>query len=116
MALFFRSKSDRNENRVQVVPSEIRGLLSASKGNLQQPFLIWDVSPQGIGIWISEGLPQGEEVVLTIGQPYLIVVKAEVMWCEMQAGQQGFRCGLRATDKGKVFDTLHSAFLNRNNT
>lgn len=111
MAFLFRSKSDRNEQRVQVVPAEIRGLLSGKASADQQPFLIWDVSENGVGVWVSEALPEESEVVLTIGQPYLLVVRCVVKWCESQGEDQGFRCGLRSVEKKKVFSALLAAFL-----
>jgi hypothetical protein len=104
-----RGKTDRSETRVQVVPTEIRGLIT--NGSEQQPFLIWDVSEKGIGLWVSEKLKIGQEVVLTVGQPYLLVVKCITKWCEAQTDNKGFRCGLKSIDKVKTFEALFKAFV-----
>ncbi|MGE0173697.1 MAG: PilZ domain-containing protein [Oligoflexales bacterium] len=104
-----RSKADRSETRVQVVPTEIRGIITGT--GVQQPFLVWDVSERGIGIWASEGLVEGSEIVLTIGQPYLLVINCIVKWCESQSDGRGYRCGLKSIDKEKSFETLLEAFL-----
>lgn len=109
MGFSFRAKIDRIEHRVQVVPAEIRGLIS--QGSKQQPFLIWDVSESGVGVWVSEAIPKDEKVVITIGQPYLVVVNCEVIWAESLGPGQGHRCGLRSLDKSKAFDTMLQSLL-----
>ncbi len=109
MGFLFRSKTDRVEHRVQVVPAEIRGLIS--HGSAQQPFLIWDVSESGVGVWISNEIKKGEKVVITIGQPYLVVVNCEVIWAESLGQGQGHRCGLRSLDKSKAFDAMLQSLL-----
>ena len=77
----------------------------------QLPFLVWDVDESGIGLWTSEELQPTSQVVLTIGQPYLLVVKTEVIWCEKQGNGNGFRCGLKVLDNAKVFQSLIQAFI-----
>jgi hypothetical protein len=104
-----RKKADRVETRVQVVPTEIRGIVTGV--TTQQPFLVWDVSERGIGIWASEALEEGSDITLTIGQPYLLVIKCIVKWCEGQNDGRGYRCGLKSIDKEKTFETLLEAFM-----
>ena len=112
MTLSPRSKTDRLGARSQVIPNEIRGLISrktpGANGNL--PFLIWDVSPSGIGLWTAEELSIGETVVLTVGQPFLVVLTARVVWCESMSDHQGYRCGMEAVDDAKSLETLVRAF------
>lgn len=106
---FFRRKNDREQQRFQVVPVEIRGLLTDVKGEGQQPFLVWDISSSGIGIWVAEKLTQGERIVLTFGQPYVLVVQCEVMWVDPHENH-GFRCGLHVLEGEKEFVTLINLF------
>ena len=106
-----QKESQRKQKRTQVFPEEIRGLITMDQGNDQLPFLVWDVDEKGIGLWTSEALEPETQVVLTIGQPYLLVVKSQVVWCEKQTNEKGFRCGLKVVDSEKVFQSLIQAFL-----
>ena len=103
-----RGKTDRAEKRIQVVPTEVRGIIT--HGTDQQPFLIWDLSKKGIGIWVSDKIKESEPVVLTIGQPYLIIVKCKVKWSEALGDNKGYRIGLKCVDTEKTFETLCAAF------
>ena len=105
-----RRKIERSSGRMQVVPQEIRGLMTIQGTESQQPFLIWDVSETGIGIWTSEEVTPEQVVILTIGQPHLLVVEGQIIWSERQGEDQGFRCGIRAADSDKPFQTLIREF------
>ena len=96
--------------RMQVVPQEIRGLMTVKGEDSQQPFLIWDVSDSGIGIWTSEEVSSEQAVVLTVGQPHLLVVEGEIIWSERQGEDQGYRCGIRASADDKPFQALIREF------
>ncbi len=106
MTTLKRPKVDRDQFRTQVIPREIRGLLSRPDRHSHLPFLIWDVSDTGIGIWATESLPLHGTVCLTIGQPYLLTVECEVVWCEEQKSSQGYRCGLRAISPAGAFQSF----------
>ncbi|MBF0441430.1 MAG: hypothetical protein HQK54_05960 [Oligoflexales bacterium] len=101
----------RQENRTQVGLDEIRGLITfPDEKERQQPFLVWDVSESGIGICVFSEMHVGEKIILTIGQPYLLVLPCEVSWCERSTDKQDFRAGLKVVGNDKVFASLHNAF------
>ena len=100
------------EDRIQVLNQRIQGLVTRKGDVNQQPFLIWDVSESGIGIWTAQQLAAGDGVTLTVGKPYLLVVGCEVNWCESNPESGGFRSGLKVVNTdAKVFGSLYNAFL-----
>ena len=56
-------------------------------------------------------VPEGTQVVLTIGQPFLMVLVCTVSWAEKQSGHDGCRLGLTVKEEyQKVFSTLTRVF------
>ena len=100
------------EDRIQVLNQRIQGLVTRKGDDNQQPFLIWDVSEGGIGIWTAEKLAPADGVTLTVGKPYLLVVSCEVNWCEPNPESGGFRSGLKVVNTDtKVLSSLYHAFV-----
>lgn len=106
-----RSKADRIEARSQVIPKEVRGIITRKKeSGFNLPFLVWDISEQGLGLWTVNSLQDGEAVVITVGQPYLAVMTGIVVWCEEMTGRQGFRCGIEITDNREALAAMAKTF------
>ena len=100
------------EERIQVLNQRIQGLVTRKGDVHQQPFLVWDVSESGIGVWTAEKLTPAEAVTLTVGKPYLLVVSCEVNWCESNPESGGFRSGLKVVNTDtKVYGSLYKAFI-----
>lgn len=101
----------RENARAQVVPSKISGVATVvyDQTTEQIPFLVWDVSPTGIGLLASEQIPVGREVTLTIGQPYLLVLKTRVIWC-LEQGKERFRCGLQVREDSAKLKALYQEY------
>lgn len=113
----------RIEPRVQVLPVEVKGVLFVDEGNRehQVPFLVWDLSANGLGIIVSDRLIPGEVLKLTFGQPYPATVHCTVVWCELQEADYDFqepsyRAGLITVDKTgpmqPLIDTLEKTLRN----
>lgn len=102
----------RAEPRASVLPIEIKGLLSWRDGrSLQLPFLVWDISVNGMGLLLSDALKQGETVHLTFGHPLSLSIPCEVRWCVMQDvdydfQEPSYRCGIRVNQPGMSFQGL----------
>ncbi|MCX6127801.1 MAG: PilZ domain-containing protein [Proteobacteria bacterium] len=84
--------------RTQVLPVEIKGFISQFDGTTV-PFMVWDVSVNGIGILLSDCLVSGEVLTINIGAPYAISILCSVVWCELLEADYDFqepsyRCGL----------------------
>lgn len=103
----------RIEPRVQVLPVEVKGILlvEENQGERQVPFLVWDLSANGLGIICSDRLIPGEILKLTFGQPSAIQVLCTVVWCELQEADYDFqepsyRAGLITVEKNGPMQVL----------
>lgn len=94
-------EEDLREEARPALVEEVRGVITASRSNLQKPFLLWDVSDAGIGIWTDWEFHRNTNVVVTISQPHLLLLKAKVIWSEKQGGSHGFRVGLKIDPSAK---------------
>ncbi len=104
-------KANRKSIRAPVVPKEINGLLTRQKEGRQAPFLIWDVSEFGLGLWSAERLEQGEVVKVTVGEPFPLIIDCKVKWCASEAEHEGFRCGLEVEGSSKQLESLYQTFM-----
>lgn len=107
-------KNNRLHLRALKQFAEIRGMLTnrnSTNPDKQRPFVIWDVSEEGVGIWSDTEVPLNASVILTIGQPYLLVLNAKVQWCEKQGDSHGFRIGLSfELSQKQIHQSLSRAF------
>ena len=100
----------REHVRAQVVPTQISGMLTiGEESGTQVPFIVWDVSPKGIGLLCTEKPEEGQTVTVTVGQPFVMVLKCQVSWCSQHAGE-GYRCGLEVIENPSKLDRLYKAF------
>lgn len=114
MSTLLPDQSGRLTARAQVIPREIRGLITRRSGlNSTLPFLLWDVAETGIGLWTAAPIPAGESLVLTVGQPFLSVLTGTVIWCEAMTEDQGYRCGIEVTDNRSALLTMATAFAGK---
>jgi hypothetical protein len=102
--------SKRESDRAAVVIHEIRGLMTRPSGHGQFPFLVWDVSESGMGLWITQKVLPNEVVKITIGQPYLMVFEGVVKWVEKDIRDSGFRCGIAINEESHRLKTLYAQF------
>lgn len=108
----FKPKVNRIEPRAVILPKEIKGIVTfaGDDGQREQhPFIIYDVSKKGIGIWTSAIIPVSKEVTVTVSYPYVLQLKAEVRW-SMQSDDNGYRCGLLITVNQDKLERLYESF------
>ncbi|HYX37502.1 MAG TPA: PilZ domain-containing protein [Oligoflexus sp.] len=114
----------QREPRVHVLPIEIKGLLVSDKLTEEPitPFLVWDISPSGLGILLSDRLKAGDIMRLTFSTPIALTVVCSVVWCELQEAdydfqEPSFRVGLITVGNNKplqpLVDRLDQARLQR---
>lgn len=105
-------KANRKSVRAPVVPTPIRGILTRSVAGDQCPFLIWDVSESGMGLWCTSKLEKGEAIKLTVGQPFPLLVNCRVMWIHeaSEGDSDGYRCGVEVVDEPSRIATLYNKF------
>ena len=105
------AKFKREHVRAQVVPTKISGMLTIAGADMaeQVPFLIWDVSPKGIGLMATKNIPVGTKVTVTIGQPYVMILECSINWCAPH-GDEGYRCGLEVIVSESKLKSLYAQF------
>jgi hypothetical protein len=91
----------REHFRAIAANNEIRGLLTRQQNHTHQPFLVWDVSETGLGIWSAEKLGVGDEIRVTIAAPFLLVMDCEVRWCTPRSDGTGFHIGVKVLENFK---------------
>jgi len=104
-----KSTANRDSIRAQVVPSEVRGLLMVEGLDQRLPFLIWDVSEHGLGIWCSTKVDALTNVKITVPKPFGITLDCRVKWCEEHANG-GFRLGLKLNKDHEKLIELYKQF------
>ena len=88
------SRSRRRATRVSVVPEELLGIIVRKSTMDSVPFLMWDISSGGVGIWVAAELEEGEEITITLGKPYLLSIEGKVSWSTKTERQDCFRVGI----------------------
>jgi len=106
-----RNKIDRSKVRAQVIPQELRGLATLKEEEGHRPFLVWDVSETGLGLWLAEPINVGESIVLAVGQPFMSVLVGKVVWCEPMSSEKGYRCGVEVTSDLEILSRLAGSFI-----
>jgi hypothetical protein len=113
MLLAKKPLKKQKEPRIHVLPIEIKGLFTSKGGEVEPniPFLLWDVSPSGLGILLSDRLEAGEILRLTFGMPVALTVVCSVVWCEQQEAdydfqEPSFRVGLITVHNNKPLQAL----------
>ncbi len=104
--------ANRIEPRAVVLPKAIKGIITFHDANNeaeQQPFIVYDVSKKGIGIWTSFNIPIGIEIDITISYPYVLQLKGETRWIS-ENGTDGYRCGILITHNQAKLEALFDSF------
>lgn len=114
MAHHERKKMDRNNQRAQVIPREVRGLLQVKETSGNGPFLLWDISETGFGIWSATQLTSNQTVKLLIAVPFKLTVECTVMWVEKDAQDEGYRAGLKLLAGFAIPQNILEQFIDAN--
>jgi len=97
----------RQDIRSQVTPLEIKGLLTNVDTQGHTPLIIWDISDQGMRLWVTNKLKAGERIKVTIARPTVITLNCEVRWCRTSGDQPGFHVGVKVLDHISRLESLH---------
>jgi hypothetical protein len=103
-----RVAADRQHIRAEMLAKKISGLAISKTDGRESAFFIWDVSPEGIGIWMSETYQIGEELQLIIKDSADLKVTGTVQWLRQQDEMGGIRCGLKITAGLREIGELYS--------
>jgi len=100
--------------RAEVAGHEIKGLLLLPGTQLRVPFILWDISDEGLGLWVASEVATGNHVNLILSKPTSCNVKGEVVWCRPSQGKPGFDCGMRVNDEKELLASLYKAITKSN--
>ena len=113
MAIALEKKFRRKNPRVSGLNANITGLLSDNFKGEFQPFLVWDCSEAGLGIWTPNLVKIGEEVSMTIGTPFILQLKGKVTWSTRAEGGDGYRAGIDlGMDQEDKLSCIFAYFVN----
>jgi len=102
----------RADPRSEVSGQEVHGIVSYSQGHEQAPFILWDISDQGLRLWTPVRLKPSDVVRLTVVKPNVLILSADVRWCRaVGGGDEGFYVGLHVLDNQRRLEALHKSML-----
>lgn len=93
--------------RSDVAVSTIQGLAVKSGEKDHRPFIIWDISDQGLRLWLSDHVKAGEIMRLTVAKPFVVILSCEIRWCKPCEDGQGYHVGVRVLDNYQRLEALH---------
>ena len=99
----------RADPRSEVAENEIRGIASRGQGREQGPFILLDISDNGLRLWMPQHVATSEAIKLTIAKPFVVLLNTEVRWCAKIPDGDGFQVGLRVLDNLNRLEALHRA-------
>ena len=106
------SQSNRKDIRIAVLPTEIRGFLQGVESSERTPILLWDVTPDGVGIWLPAEITLGTKVAITFNARGLAAFQATIIWCApAENAMHGFRAGLNVSTSTKDLRALYERFV-----
>lgn len=115
-----RRKTRRKSVRNEIGTHQVKGVLTRNGDHAHAPFLIWDVSDEGVGIWLPLELKEGESITLNLGKPKPITMSGRVMWCQMRPGKLGYHAGVMVEEGRNRLISVYrhlleiESFANRN--
>lgn len=102
--------------RSPVSPAEVRGVIRLPDQTASEAVLFWNISDQGLGIWIPAALPVGAPVEIELFRPQKLTLGAEVRWCRPIPSRSGFLIGLLVTEQVAEFMAVHRAIQSASQT
>jgi hypothetical protein len=92
-------RSDRQSIRHDILSTEIRGFIRTTDIQGHIPCVVWDVTPEGLGVWIPTPISVQKPVIIVLNTPSKPKIQAIVRWCQMtMEPDRGFRAGLEVSD------------------
>ena len=98
----------RESLREDVLPIEVRGVISNRSTNESVGILVWDVSEQGIGIWSPEPVKEGDLINLELTTPFSGQFIGSIAWVEEYSS--GYRFGVKVLEGQTELFILYSKF------
>ena len=90
-------KFERRDVRLSVAEHAVHGKVTIVGTDFLEPFMIWDLSPRGIGICLNQSIPPESLVVVDIfSDQVTVTASCRVAWCHRSrtSYKNEFRAGL----------------------
>lgn len=97
----------RTDPRSEIVSNEIRGIATRLRDLEQGPFIIWDISDNGLRLWSAVKMKKADIIRLTIAKPFVLILNAEVRWIKDEDNGAGYLIGLKVLDNLHRLSALH---------
>lgn len=97
----------RASERLPVSTREISGRLLDENGNENAIALVWNISAQGLCLWVAGDHEQGQRVTLSITLPWKGTIQCVVRWTREIPDRSGYLIGLEALDNHEQLVELH---------
>ena len=101
----------RTDPRSELLGREVRGIATHDEGRQHDPFILWDISDQGLRIWTADPLRTGEVVALNFARPVAAKALADVRWCMAADDGKGYQIGLKVIEHQAEIEALHQALV-----
>ena len=101
----------RIDPRSEVPDAQVRGILVEAHGKAQSPFAVWDISDQGLRLWVPTPLQRGNTVKATIAKPFVFLIEGEVRWCREAVEQGGYFVGVQVLTNFARLESLHAEMV-----
>lgn len=87
-----------------VLACELKGLAVEEHDiDNRYPVILWDLSGDDVGLWISDEIASGTSITVNIGLPKPLSFDCKVVWCKKRRDGNGHHCGARVlTNKRRV--------------
>jgi hypothetical protein len=103
-----RMSANRDNIRLSILPTEIRGFAERYGGGEQKPVMVWDITPQGLCLWSPHAMSPGDAVTVTLNSPGLEPLTATIVWClPVSEKLGGYRSGLKVSGRPAGLHTLY---------
>jgi hypothetical protein len=111
------STADRRNTRSLVTPFEIQGHIGSPGGGAKaadaddtgEALLIWNISDDGLCLWVASEFAAAALVDVTITKPWVMALRCEVRWCQAVPDRSGFLVGLMALDNLERLREIHTS-------
>jgi hypothetical protein len=105
------SEMRRTDPRSEIVTNEIRGIATRLHDLEQGPFIIWDISDNGLRLWSAVKMKKADLIRLTIAKPFVLILNAEVRWIKDEENGAGYLIGLKVLDNLHRLSALHRSAI-----
>lgn len=104
------NKSERGV-RSPVTPLEVHGSLRTNNDVNAEPLLLWNVSDEGLCLWVTTRLKPKSRIEVSIDRPFVIELIGEVRWCRTIPEKSGYLVGIKINENSDLLAQMHAQLV-----